>query len=321
MIRAELSLRGFAPPVSTFSNRTKLVMSMVRKLEERIRGLQGQSITSERRAKLGFLKDELEKWVVSKEGIQQIILNYFRSMFESTHPTKEAMEEVVSCIKPRVTTAMNEALAQPFTSEEVTIALNQMHPLKSPGPDGMSPIFYQQYWSIVGPESAFVPGRLIMDNVLLAYELNHFLKNKTWGRRGHTSIKLDVSKAYDRVEWVFLERVLGRLGFNEGFVRLVMKYVTTVSFSFLLNGEQFGILRPEQGLRQGDPLSPYFFLFCAEAFSGLIRKAESEGTIEGVAVSRKAPSVSHLLFADDMLIFCQATKESPFKLAACVNIF
>ncbi|KAL0449049.1 UNVERIFIED_CONTAM: putative mitochondrial protein [Sesamum latifolium] len=263
--------------------------------------------------------------------------------FESTHPTEEAMEEVVSCIQPRVTTAMNEALAQPFTSEEVTIALKQMQPLKSPGPDGMSPIFYQQYWFIVGPElaskvlanrvkpflgdlisdsqSAFVPGRLIMDNVLLAYELNHFLKNKTWGRKGHASIKLDVSKGYDRVEWVFLERVLGRLGFNEGFVRLVMKCVSTVSFPFLLNGEQFGFLRPERGLRQGDPLSPYLFLLCAEAFSGLIRKAESEGTIEGVAVSRTAPSVSHLLFADDMLIFCQATKEALSNLQLVLTSF
>ncbi|KAL0410635.1 UNVERIFIED_CONTAM: putative mitochondrial protein [Sesamum latifolium] len=287
---------------------------------------------------------------------------------------------------------MNEALAQPFTSEEITIALKQMHPLKSLGPNGMSPIFYQQYWSIVGPEvnclildflnhgtfnplfnythivlipkipnpsnmshfrpislcnviyklaskvlanrvkpflgvlisesqSAFVPGRLIMDNVLLAYKINHFLKHKTWGRTGHASIKLDVSKAYDRVEWVFLERVLGRLGFNEGFVHLVMKCVSTVSFSFLLNGEQFGFLSPERGLRQGDPLSPYLFLFCAEAFGGLIRKAECEGTIVGVAVSRTAPSVSHLLFADDMLIFCQATAEALSRLQLLLTSF
>ncbi|KAL0417062.1 UNVERIFIED_CONTAM: hypothetical protein Slati_3538100 [Sesamum latifolium] len=89
-----------------------------------------------------------------------------------------------------------------------------------------------------------------------------------------------------------------------------MTYVTTVSFFFLLNGEQFDFLRPERGPRQEDPLSPYLFLLCAEAFSSMIRKAEDEGHIQGVSISKLASRVSHLLFADDTLIFCQATKEA-----------
>ncbi|KAL0393841.1 UNVERIFIED_CONTAM: hypothetical protein Slati_4350300 [Sesamum latifolium] len=83
--------------------------------------------------------------------------------------------------------------------------------------------------SIISPShSAFVPGRLITDNVLVAYELNHFLKLKTWGKKDHVSLKLDVSKAYDRVEWKFLERVLTRLGFNSRFVLTIMTCVTSV---------------------------------------------------------------------------------------------
>ncbi|KAL0446066.1 UNVERIFIED_CONTAM: hypothetical protein Slati_1734500 [Sesamum latifolium] len=160
-----------------------------------------------------------------------------------------------------------------------------------------------------------------MDNVILAYELNHCLKQKIPGKTGHASVKLDISKAYDRVEWCFLERVLGRLGFNKGFVSIVMKCVTTVSYSFLLNGEQFGFLSPERGLRQGGPLSPYLFLLCAEAFSGLIRSAETEGAIQGVSVARSAPPISHLLFADDTLIFCQATREALTSLQRVLSIF
>ncbi|KAL0312259.1 UNVERIFIED_CONTAM: hypothetical protein Sradi_5625200 [Sesamum radiatum] len=140
-------------------------------------------------------------------------------------------------------------------------------------------------------------------------KLNHYIKHKNKGKKGCVSLKLDVSKAYDRVKWRFLESVLLRLGFHHKFVHLIMSCVTTVSFSFLLNGEQFGFLRPRRGLRQGDPLSPYLFLFCAEAFNGLIRKAEVEGRIRGVAVSRHTSPISHLLFADDTLIFCEASTE------------
>ncbi|KAL0423274.1 UNVERIFIED_CONTAM: hypothetical protein Sradi_0862200 [Sesamum radiatum] len=93
---------------------------------------------------------------------------------------------------------MGHDLLQPYTTSEVTKALFQMAPLKSPGPDD----------KIISPSQyAFVPGWLISDNILLAFELNHFLNNKTQGRQGWMALKLDVSKAYDKVEWSFLEQV------------------------------------------------------------------------------------------------------------------
>ncbi|KAL0451735.1 UNVERIFIED_CONTAM: putative mitochondrial protein [Sesamum latifolium] len=313
-------------------------------------------------------------------GIRRVILEYFKSIFSSSNPSADTMEEVVSSLENRVSEAMNEDLLRRYTSEEIEQTLKQMHPLKSLGPDGMSPIFFHKYWNIVrldicacvldflnngslnptlnftlvvlipkcsNPEemahfrpislcnviykltskmianrlkpflasiispsqSAFVPSRLITDNVLFAYELNHFLRHKTWGRVGHASIKLDINKAYDIVEWYFLDRVMLRLGFHAKFVKLIMTCVSSVAFSFLFNGEKFGFLRPERVLRQGDPLSPYLFLLCAEAFSGLIRQAEMLGHLQGIAVFRHVPHISHLLFADDMLIFCKATPE------------
>lgn len=87
-------------------------------------------------------------------------------------------------------------------------------------------------------QSAFVSGRLITDNVLVAYEVNHFIHCHSQSKRAFMALKLDVSNAYDRIEWIFLERVLRKLGFHSSIVDLIMQSVTTVSYSFLLNSSK-----------------------------------------------------------------------------------
>ena len=95
-----------------------------------------------------------------------------------------------------------------------------------------------------------------------------------------------------------------KMRFQRQWIERVMSCVTTPSFSILVNGKPFGMVHPSWEIHQGDPLSPYLFLLCAEGFTALFAKAELEGRIKGVFICRGAPKVTNLLFADDSLLFC-----------------
>lgn len=160
---------------------------------------------------------------------------------------------------------------------------------------------------ITEQQSAFIPGRQIHDNVIVAHEVFHFLKRKKTGGKGYVAVKLNLNKAYDRVCWDFLFSVLQRMGFNETWIGWIKECVGLVKYSINANGEQVCNITPNRGLRQGDPLSPYLFLIAVNVFSSLMNKATSNKTLAGIRMKRKCPIVSHLLFTDDSLVFLEAT--------------
>ena len=100
------------------------------------------------------------------------------------------------------------------------------------------------------------------------------------GKKGTLALKLDISKAYDWVEWQFLQGIMEKMGFPTQWIERVMSCVTTPSFSILVNGKPYGMVHPSRGIRQGDPLSPYLFLLCVEGFTTLLAKAKLEGRIK-----------------------------------------
>lgn len=157
--------------------------------------------------------------------------------------------------------------------------------------------------------SAFVLGRLITDNVLVAFETMPSIDQRRKGKEALMAIKLDMSKAYDRVEWVYLEVVMKKMGFHEKWISLTIMCVTTMSYPVLINGEPKDRIIPSRGLWQGDPISPYLFLLCTKGLIAMLKKEEVAGNIKGVAVCRGALRISHLLFVDDSIIFCRATIE------------
>ena len=135
------------------------------------------------------------------------------------------------------------------------------------------------------------------------------------------AIKLDMGKAYDQVEWAYLEAMMRKLGFHERWINLMMMCVSMVSYSVLINGQPKGRIFPTCGLRQGDQISPYLFLLCAEGLSAMLRMVENGGIPRGIVVCRQASLVSHLLFADDCIVFGKASKEEGFRLLKILEVY
>ncbi|KAL8113779.1 hypothetical protein AgCh_020904 [Apium graveolens] len=315
-------------------------------------------------------------------GLDNVMVNYFEELFKMTN---SSWEEVLECVPRSVADAQNALLVKPVEAIKVKKALFHMHPDKSPGPDGMSPCFYQKYWGIVGvdivnlvrsffdtghfvesltdtnivlvpkkknpqymtdirsiylcnvsykiaskvlanrlkgvidtviseSQSAFIPGRLISDNIMISYEIMHYMKRKNTGKKWWMALKLDMSKAYDRVEWNYLRAVPCKMGFKNSIIELFMKCVTTTRFKIAYGDREFGNTIPERGLRQGDPLSSYLFLACIEGLPAMVKSYENRGLIRGIKVARGAPMVTHMFFADDSYIYYRASKEEATQI-------
>ena len=152
-------------------------------------------------------------------------------------------------------------------------------------------------------------GRQITDAVLIANEATYSILKSN---EGAILCKVDIEKVYDHVEWSFLLSVMEKMGFGEKWLRWIKWCLTIASFSILVNGTSSRFFQSSRGLRQGDPLSPYLFVIPMEALSCLLRRAVCGGFLSTCQVrgrGRERVKVSHLLFADDTLIFYEAREK------------
>ncbi|CAM8885100.1 unnamed protein product [Rhodiola kirilowii] len=280
--------------------------------------------------------------------IATIAYSFYRCLFSTDlHASSDEIKHYLHVVPRRISPEHNAALLAPYSEEEITRALFQMHPSKAPGIDGFSTGFFQSSWHIVKhdfiseclkflnhgllnpthntsvitlipklkgatkitefrpisligvvakviskamanrlqgvldevishEQCAFIRNRLLSDNLIIAQEISHYINSVRNSTQLYASLKLDMAKAYDRLEWTFLDLMLRHLGFDSCWVDQIMHYVKSSSYLLRING---------------------------------------------IRISRRAPSINHLLFADDSLLFMKIQSSTLKSVRDVLHIY
>jgi hypothetical protein len=155
---------------------------------------------------------------------------------------------------------------------------------------------------------------------VVAQEVVHSMK-KFNGVKGYFAIKVDLAKAYDMLRWDFIHKTLMEVGFPESLINVIMYGVTSVKTNVNWHGTRNSYFNPCRGIRQGDPMSPYIFVICMDKLSHLISHAVTQGSWKGIKTGRTGPTISHLMFADDLLLFGEANTKQMNCVMNILNTF
>ena len=170
-------------------------------------------------------------------------------------------------------------------------------------------------------QNSFVGGRQILDSVLIA---NECLDNRLKCHFPGVVCKLDIEKTYDHVNWNALLYLLNRMGFGLKWREWIKTCISIVRFSVLVNGSSASFFGSSRGLRQGDPLSPLLFLLIMKVLSRILKKTEDSGLLRGFQVgpvNSIGVRISHLLFADDTILFCDASRDQLLSIRLALSCF
>ncbi|XP_019191194.1 PREDICTED: uncharacterized protein LOC109185694 [Ipomoea nil] len=220
-------------------------------------------------------------WDIIKEDLQKVVRSFFAGKSLIRPITSTAIVLIPKVPNPATFNQFRPISLSNFCSEIITKILVQR----------LAGILAR----IISPvQVGFVKGRSIIDNVLLAQEICHGMK----ASNEDMILKLDMTKAYDRMDWGCITNVLKRLALCQKWIELVSGTINNIWYSVVVNGESKGFFHSSRGLRQGDPLSPSLFILAAELFSRLLSQKRSL-----FSQPMGSPGINHLAFADDMVIF------------------
>ncbi|XP_026411087.1 uncharacterized protein LOC113306356 [Papaver somniferum] len=279
-----------------------------------------------RRTQIECLKNTIGIWLTDKSMISTELKDHFSKMSRTTNPVSDSsfLDVLTPChmlkqinhnfvsLIPKSNALKTPADFRPITLSNASYKI--ISKLLASRLKTVMDIFISPY------QAAFLSSGKITDNIVIAHELiDTMRKNKT--KSGLMAVKLDMSKAFDRIEWKFLINILKKLGFNEHWCNLIEKCISTVSTSIFLNGCPGEVYYPTRGIRQGHTLSPNLFIICMDVLSKILIDAERKNEIQGIKVTTTSPSVSHLFFADDCLVFTRASIKSARNLENMLDRF
>ncbi|XP_057760081.1 uncharacterized protein LOC130980412 [Arachis stenosperma] len=247
------------------------------------------------------------KWDLIGTDLCQLV----QKIFQNPQEVKDINETLITLI-PKVEPVMNLKQMRPISLCNVSYKV-------------ITKILARRLKGIMGKltqptQCSFVPGRQSSDNIVIVQEVIHSMKSKK-GKKGWMAIKIDLEKAYDRLKWSFIVDTLKDIGMPDHFINLVYACISTARMRVLWNGEALDEFSPSRGIRQGDPLSPYIFVLCIERLSQLISVAVDTEVWNPISLSRDGPKLSHLCFADDMILFAEASMEQADVIKKVLEAF
>jgi hypothetical protein len=169
-------------------------------------------------------------------------------------------------------------------------------------------------------QQAFIEGRRISNNIIIAQEITHSFALSAWKDKAFM-LKIDLAKAFDRLEWNFIVASLNRKGLHAHFINLIHACISSPSFSVIINGQPFAKFKSDRGIRQGCPLSPYLFVLAINELSISLQEAMSDNNFVGIKLGPTCPAIHSLLFADDLIVCGQATEQEALRMKHILQNF
>lgn len=168
-------------------------------------------------------------------------------------------------------------------------------------------------------QAAFIKNRHISSNIIITQEIIHSFNLKSRHQQAFL-LKIDLEKAFDKLEWSFIEAALRRLGIHSHFISLIHACISTPTFSILVNGEPSNEFTSQRGIRQGCPLSPYLFVIAVNVSIALQHEMQ-QSNLTGVTMGPGCPPIHSLLFADDFILYGRATEQEAATMRSILNHF
>nr|XP_009624162.1 uncharacterized protein LOC104115277 [Nicotiana tomentosiformis] len=262
-----------------------------------------------KRLQLNRIQNSIGSWVEGTNDLAEAAVQFFEEqLHEEIAPTSF---HIIDHIPSMAVMEQNQNLIKQPTKKEVEQAVFGLNGESTGGLDGYTGSFFHTCWDISGNNifdmvrdffNGFVKGRSIVENMLLTQEIITDIRLRT--KAGpNVVIELDMTKAYDKLSWLLLTKVLRKMGFCEQFISLIFGIISNNWYFVLINGQPNGFFKSTRGVNQGDPLSLALFILAAEALSRGLNDLHRNLYFCGFGLPKWSPKINHLSYVDDMIIF------------------